>query len=204
MKLFISLLVMFVISNFMFGQTDVVLDTLSLKDFNSKEIMIFGSKSDLFLKLGQPNKIFYNRYSLCFQQFSGDDDSVRSDLKRINFISYIYDDLGFQYYDVNDELILSVIGFEKKKNKTLDHPKITFTSKLKLEEFLKIFPNNIMSEEQAIFYFKTKNKHSKAYVVKLYTGYSDCNGAFTEVIFDSQKNLRVIYFNHFNTQQIMP
>ena len=200
MRVIICFLALLIISKFASCQMCIGLDTLSLKDFYSKDIIILGSKSDLFLRMGNPNKI-NESYIVCFHEIN-DYDSILFMPKRINFTSYTYDNIGLQYIDINDEVMLRMISFEKGSNLTIVHPKLTFNSKLKLEEFLKRFPNFDISEELALNYLKTKNKRKKVHVVRFCTGYSNCNGFVTEVIFDPHKYLRIIYFNHINTQQI--
>lgn len=198
MKVIIFSLIMLIIPKLTLCQKCIDLDTLSLKDFYSKDVIILGSKDDLLQKIGNPSRT-NERYVVCFHEIKNK-DSVFFEPKQIDFISYTYDNFGLQYISINDKVMLRMIGFEKGSNLTIVHPKLTFSSKLKLEEFLKIFPNFDISEELAINYFKAKNKRKKVHVVRFCTGYSDCIGSLTEVIFDSRKYLRIIYFNHFNTQ----
>jgi hypothetical protein len=194
MRAIIFSIIIFFISKFAFCQKCTGLDTLSLEDFYSNDIVILGSKNELFLKLGNPSKTD-RRYIICFQEVENN-DTLLFVPERINFISYMYDKIGLQYVDINDKVMLRMINFNKGSIAII-HPNLTFISKLKLEDFLKAFSNFDISEEFAINYFKTKNKRKKVHVIRFCTGNSTCIGQLTEVIFDSRKYLRIIYFSNY-------
>lgn len=204
MKSAIFSIIILSMSHLLFGQSINDIDTLSLKDFKNSEMFLQGTKNDMILKLGNPDNTFENRYLICFQKNINLEDSIIFDTERINYKTYIYKNIGLHYMEINEVVNLSVIVFEKNKKTTLIHPKVTFSWELKLDEFLKSFPNNILTEQQAIFFFNTKDNNEKAYIVRLNTGHNDCDGIFTEVVFDSKKNLRVIYFNHIDYQKTKP
>lgn len=200
MRFVIFFLIMLIVPKFSFSQEYLEeIDTLSLNDLYSKDIIIIGSKDDLLQKMGISKKI-RKSHMWCFQEIKNSDTTF-FEPKRINFTTYTYDLFELRYnIDTNDEVTLSMVCFKKGSDLTIVHPKLIFTSKLKLKELLKIFTHSEVSEEPAICHLNTLNTRKKAYVVRFSTGYSNCCGAATTVVFDSKKYLRVIYFNHFYAQ----
>ena len=200
-RLVVFFLILFIVPNPLFCQEFIAeeIDTLSLNDLSSKDIITMGSKNDLLQKMGTPKKTDKN-FMWCFREIKNSDTTFFEPIK-INYITYTYDCWGLQYnIDTNDEATLTRVCFKKGSDLTLVHPKLIFTSKLKLKELLNIFIHSEVQEESAINYFKPLNTRKKAYVVRFSTGYSNCCGAATTVVFDSKKYLRVIYFDHFYAQ----
>ena len=200
MRFVIFFLIMLIVPKFSFSQEYLEeIDTLSLNDLSSKDIITISSKNDLLQKMGTPKKIDKN-FMWCFREIKNSDTTF-FEPKRINFTTYTYDLFELQYnIDTNDEVSLTRVCFKKGSDLTIVHPKLIFTSKLKLKELLKIFTHSEVSEEPAICHLNTLNTRKKAYVVRFSTGYSNCCGAATTVVFDSKKYLRVIYFDHFYAQ----